>query len=73
MINENVFDQIAKLLALPTIKRQLKKAEHLIDEDPDLASTMVSLEYHYNVLNDKLDGYCKRNPNSNLCKEKRKK
>lgn len=71
-LNEGVFDTIAKMLALPTIQRELNKARTMVNDDPDLVETFNDLKIGYEKLKEKLPGFCKRNPESPMCKEKKK-
>ncbi len=70
---ENIFVQIAKLLALPTIRKNIAKAEKMMEEDSELANVINNLRYNVKILDDKLPGFCQRNPDSELCKDKKKK
>ena len=72
MIQENFFTQIAKLLALPHIQRTLKKAEHMLDEDPELLSAVTSLQYSYGQIQKKMSSLCARRPELELCKKRSK-
>lgn len=71
-LNENIFAQIAKLLALPTIQRELNKAKHMVGEDDSLTKIFDDLKTGYANLKEKLPGFCKRNPDSPMCKDKKK-
>ncbi len=70
---ENIFVQIGKLLALPTIKKNIAKAEKMMEEDAELSNVINNLRYNVKILNDKLPGFCDRNPDSHLCKDSKKK
>ena len=73
MYMENIFSQIAKLLALPTIKKNIDKAGKMMEEDPELQSIIYNIKWNTQVLNDKLPSFCKRHPDSELCKDTKKK
>lgn len=46
ILKENIFDQIAKMIALSQLKREIPKAIKLIEEDPITVSTLENLQYH---------------------------
>lgn len=61
---ENLATKLAKLL----VKWKVNKE---IQSDPDLKSTVDNIEWHIDYLEQHLDDFCKRNPESNACKKKR--
>lgn len=65
---ETFFVQIAKLLALPSVMSNLKRAEKIMDNDPELQSYIDTAQFHLKQVKDRLPDYCKRHPNSQLCK-----
>jgi len=71
-LQENIFTQIAKWLALSQLKRELPKAMKQVEEDPITASTLQNLQYHADKLQKLLPDFCKRNPHSNLCNKSKK-
>ena len=68
-LNEGFFDQIAKLLSLGTIQTSLSKTKEMVDCDPELTKTIQDLKDGYDRLKSKLPDFCKRHPQSNLCKD----
>jgi hypothetical protein len=72
-IEENIFTEIGKLLVLPTVLKNLKKAEQMLEDDVELQSYIESARYHLDIVNKKLPDFCKRHPESNLCKDTGKK
>ena len=70
LIRENLMDQIAKLLALHQIKKELPKAMKELDGDPEIQASLQSIEFHVDNLNRQLKYLCKRNPDHPKCKEK---
>jgi hypothetical protein len=62
---ENIFVQIAKLIARSDIAR----AEKLLKDDPEMVSLAQSIQMHQDRLKSMLPDFCKRNPQSNLCKD----
>jgi hypothetical protein len=71
-LQENFFVEIAKLLTLPTLLRNLKKAERLMEEDKELQTYIESARYHLEQAEAKIASICKRNPESKMCKDKYK-
>lgn len=71
-LQENIFTQIAKWLALSQLKKELPKAMKQLEEDPITVSTLQNLQYHSEQLQKLLPDFCKRNPHSNLCKKNKK-
>ena len=72
IITENIFLTLAKSLALFQLKKQLPKAMKEVEEDPETVSAMQNLQYYAERVDRLLPEFCKRNPNSNLCKKKNK-
>lgn len=72
IIIENIFVTLAKSLALFQLKKQLPKAMKQVEEDPETVSALESLQYYADRVNKLLPEFCKRNPQSNLCKKKGK-
>jgi hypothetical protein len=66
---ENIFVQIAKLLAMPKVIANMKKAEKIINDDPEMQMYLNSAQYHMKKFKEKLPDFCKRNPDSHLCKK----
>lgn len=72
-INESFFTQIAKILALPALISDLKKAEKMVEEDDiEMLGIIQTMKFNANQLKEKLPDFCKRHPDSNFCKEKSK-
>jgi hypothetical protein len=46
----------------------LKRAEKIMDNDPELQSYIDTAQYHLKQVKDRLPDYCKRHPHSTLCK-----
>lgn len=72
IIMENIFVTLAKSLALFQLKKQLPKAMKEVEEDPETVTAMQNLQYYAERVDRLLPDFCKRNPNSNLCKKKGK-
>ena len=69
IIQENIFQKIATALALAKIKKELPKAMKEVENDPRLTTSLQNFEYHANELAKVLPDYCKRRPDSQLCKD----
>lgn len=65
---ENFFAAIAKLLLKPKIQSDLEKAEKMLEDDPELLSTVQNLKKNYQKLQIVLPDYCKKYPDSPACK-----
>ena len=65
---ENIFVQIAKLIASSDIAR----AEKLLKDDPEMTDLTQSIQMHQDRLKSMLPDFCKRHPESNLCRKKKK-
>jgi hypothetical protein len=72
MINENLFTTIGKLIASTLSKKDIKKAIKQADEDPEIQSTLQSLEYHTKELDRLTKAHCARVPDSPNCKDNKK-
>lgn len=72
IINENLFTTIAKMLALPALKANMSRLDKKFKSDPDLQSTIKSIEFHTDELERKLKLHCKRWPDSPHCKDKQR-
>lgn len=68
-LQENIFQKIANALVLNTLKKELPKAMKEVQEDPRLVTSMQNLEYYTKQLADVLPDFCKRRPESALCKD----
>jgi hypothetical protein len=68
-LQENIFQKIANALVLNTLKKELPKAMKKVEDDPLLVSSLQNLEYHTEKLAEVLPDYCKRRPDSILCKD----
>lgn len=69
LFQESIISSIVKLLVIPDIKKKLAKVETMCDEDPDLASKVQTLNFHYNELQRHLKFFCISNPASYMCKD----
>lgn len=67
----NIFVNLAKLLMMPKIKKQLKQADKILD-DPEISELLFGFNYHSELLNKKLKDYCKRHPESDICRNRKK-
>lgn len=68
-LQENIFQKIANTLVLNKLKKELPKAMKEVQEDPRLVTSMQNLEYYTKQLADVLPDFCKRRPDSILCKD----
>ncbi len=68
----NFFTRIAQLIAFSKLNGALKDAEEMLSEDPQIVSAAQSMAYHANQLQKLLPDFCKRHPESELCKERTK-
>ena len=72
-VTEDFFTKIATMLALPTIRKNIKKAEELLEDDVELQSAISNIKYNVGILDKQLPNFCKRHPESEICKEYKKK
>ena len=72
-ITEDFFTKIATMLALPTIRKNIKKAEELLEDDVELQSAISNIKYNVGILDKQLPNFCKHHPESEICKEYKKK
>lgn len=70
-ITENILADIAKVFLSAKIKKQLKKAERELQDDPELRATLDSLNFNLDQFESKMKNLCERIPNSGLCKGKK--
>lgn len=66
----NIFTELAKTFASLGLNKILKQIEREMKEDPSIIATVDSIRYHNNVLEKLLPDFCKRHPESSLCKDK---
>lgn len=66
---EKFFVEIAKILTLPSVMRDLKKVEKMIESDPVLKADIESAQFHLKNLEKHLPDFCKRNPQHAACKD----
>jgi hypothetical protein len=59
---------IAKLIASPMVRNNLKKAEDILERDPEMVSLINGIQMANNRLASMLPRFCERHPESNLCK-----
>ena len=69
-LQENVFTQIAKLIATSMVKMNLSKAMKDIEHDPNIQASIESMKYHAAEAERMLKLLCKTNPDHAKCKEK---
>ena len=69
-MKDDLFSSIAKLLALGQLKKELPKAMDKVSEDPLLSTAMQQLQVYSKEVERLLPEFCKRNPNSVMCKDK---
>ena len=69
IIEENIFNTIAKTLALTALKSYFPKAMKQVNEDPEVVSAMENMLYYTEKVNKLLPEFCKRRPESSLCKK----
>ena len=68
-LRENLFTELGKLIATAALKYKLTMGD--MRNDPDLNSTLESLEFHSKEAERKLKSLCNRNPEHPKCKEKK--
>lgn len=66
---ENVFTQIAKLLALAQIKKELPKAIDEFNDNPEMQASLESMKFHADRVEKLLKSICKDDPDYPKCKE----
>jgi hypothetical protein len=64
-----ILTEIAKLLVLPTLRRNMKEAEKKMGEDQELQTYIESARYHLDLADKKMESLCKRHPESRVCKK----
>lgn len=64
---ENIFVAISKLLAKPRLKKLLQTSPA---ESINLKASMDAIKFHLNDLEKNLEEFCRRNPDSVMCKGK---
>jgi len=69
-LRENLFVQIAKLLASAAMKREFTKND--IERDPSLKATMDSIKFHADEFERELKSMCDRFPHYKRCKDYKK-
>lgn len=69
-LQENLFVQIAKLLASAALKSEFTK--HDLNQDPTLKSTMDSIKFHADEFERELKSLCDRFPHYKRCKDLKK-
>ena len=72
MLRENIFTQIAKLLALSQLKKEIPKAIKELEGNPEVQASLESLKYHVQEADDLLTYLCKKYPDNPKCKQKGK-
>jgi hypothetical protein len=66
---ENIFVTIAKQLAQRLIKKDLTERFKKLEEDPQIQASQKAMKYYQEELDKLLPEFCKRRPNSPMCKE----
>lgn len=67
LFNENVFSAIAKSLSFGKMRRELKKIEKMVDDDPSLKAELDAAAKANQDLEKSLKSFCQRNPNHPMC------
>jgi len=65
IINMSLFSTLGKLLVYSKLKGDIKKMNQV---EPEMASLMIGYQYYTKELEKLLPEFCKRKPNSILCK-----
>ena len=68
-MKENLFSMLGKNLALNKLRKELPKAMQQADNDPDMAAAVSGMMYYSKELTKLLPYYCKRRPESSMCKD----
>ena len=68
-VNENFLLAIAKLLVLPSVIKNLDKADKLLKSDPQMLASIETAKYNLDLVRDRLPDFCKRHPNFEYCKK----
>lgn len=68
-ITESFFEKIATLLAMPTIKKNIEKVSEMLEDDVELSAAIENIQYNVKLLDKQLPNFCKRHPESDICKE----
>jgi len=71
-LHENIFGKILGMLYIAKMKPALKKAEKMLDDDPEFEAKVDSLMYQYDELERYLKQWCKYNPDDPRCTSIRK-
>lgn len=71
-LQENMFTQIAKLIASSLVKMKLDKAMRELSDDPNIQSSIQSMKYHAEAAQRALERICKDHPEHDGCKQRGK-
>lgn len=71
-LQENIFTQIAKLLAIGQLKKELPKAIKELENNPEVQASLESLKYHADKLDQLLKRRCNDYPDDPKCKQRGK-
>jgi hypothetical protein len=69
IIQENIFDSIAKMIAAFQIQRKIGAAMSKLPDDPEIIRAAQDLKKSDVEIRTLLANFCKRNPNHPKCKE----
>jgi hypothetical protein len=48
-------------------RKEMRKIEKITEDDPDLQSTLTTMAKQKKELDQKIENFCKRNPDHDLC------
>ncbi len=71
-LHENIIEKILGVLLIQKMKPALKKAEKMLNDNPEFEAKIDSLMYQYDELERYLKNYCKYYPDDIRCTSIRK-
>jgi len=69
LFTENIWVEIARLLAYPFVKKSLKKLATAVDEDPEVNKAVTSYRSAFDKMAEILAKKCHEDPHHPACKE----
>ena len=67
-LNESFLTKIIGMILKPKVDRVLKKYVKSLANDPELQASLADLQKQRKRVKDMTDDYCKKNPDSVVCK-----